>query len=50
MLDAVEQMDLSAFHAGYRADGWGRAAHDPKMMVALTLYWPAAVISDSGPS
>lgn len=38
VLDAVEQMDLSVFHAGYRADGWGRAAHDPKMMVALTLY------------
>ncbi len=38
VLDAVEQMDLSAFHAGYRADGWGRAAHDPTMMVALTLY------------
>jgi len=38
VLDAVEQMDLSAFHADYRADGWGRAAHDPKMMVALTLY------------
>jgi len=38
VLDAVDQMDLSAFHADYRADGWGRAAHDPKMMVALTLY------------
>lgn len=38
VLDAVEQMDLTAFHAGYRADGWGRAAHDPKMMVALMLY------------
>lgn len=38
VLDAVEQMDLSGFHGGYRADGWGRAAHDPKMMVALTLY------------
>ncbi len=38
VLDAVEQMDMSVFHAGYRADGWGRAAHDPKMMVALTLY------------
>ncbi len=38
VLDAVEQMDLSGFHAGYRADGWGRAAHDPKMMVALMLY------------
>jgi len=38
VLDAVEQMDLTAFRVGYRADGWGRAAHDPKMMVALTLY------------
>ncbi len=38
VLDAVEQMDLSAFHADYRADGWGRAAHDPEMMVALMLY------------
>jgi transposase len=38
VLDAVEQMDLSAFHADCRADGWGRAAHDPEMMVALTLY------------
>jgi transposase len=38
ILDAVEQMDLAAFYQGYRDDGWGRAAHDPKMMVALTLY------------
>ena len=38
VLDAVEQMDLTGFRAGYRADGWGRAAHDPKMMVALMLY------------
>lgn len=38
VVDAVEEMDLTAFHADYRADGWGRAAHDPKMMVALTLY------------
>jgi transposase len=38
VLDAVEQMDLSDFYAGYRDDGWGRAAHDPAMMVALLLY------------
>src|SRR3954454_6566705 len=38
VLDAVEQMDLSAFYAAYRADGHGRAAHDPAMMVALVLY------------
>jgi len=38
VLDAVEQMDLSVFYAAYRADGHGRAAHDPAMMVALVLY------------
>jgi transposase len=35
---AVEQMDLSAFYAAYRADGHGRAAYEPSMMVALLLY------------
>ena len=24
VLEAVEQLDLSAFHAAYRDDGWGR--------------------------
>ena len=38
LIDAVEEMDLSAFLAGYRADGWGRAAYDPRMMVTLLLY------------
>jgi Transposase domain (DUF772) len=38
VLDAVEQIDLTAFYAAYRADGHGRAAHDPWMMVALVLY------------
>lgn len=38
VLDAVEQMDLTGFYGAYRADGWGRAAHDPAMMVALVLY------------
>jgi transposase len=38
VLDAVEAMDLTAFLAVYRDDGWGRAAHDPAMMVALLLY------------
>src|SRR4051812_47380005 len=31
-------MDLRPFVAGYRDDGWGRAAHDPQMMVALLVY------------
>ncbi|MBA3402796.1 MAG: transposase [Actinobacteria bacterium] len=38
VLDAVEEMDLAAFYGEYRADGWGRAAFDPQMMVALLLY------------
>src|SRR3954453_4244507 len=37
-LAAVEAMDLRPFLAGYRDDGWGRAAHDPAMMVALLVY------------
>ena len=38
MIDAVSELELSVFYADYRADGWGRAAHDPQMMVALMLY------------
>jgi transposase len=38
VIDAVSQLDLAAFYAAYRADGHGRAAHDPAMMVALLLY------------
>jgi transposase len=38
VLDAVGELDLSAFYAAYREDGWGRAAFDPQMMVALLLY------------
>ena len=34
----VEEMDLGAFYADYRADGRGRPAHDPAMMVALLVY------------
>src|SRR3954465_9101252 len=38
VIDAVGELDLGAFLAAYREDGWGRAAHDPAMMVALLLY------------
>src|SRR3954449_8631398 len=38
VLDAVEEIDLCAFYAAYREDGWGRAAFEPAMMVALLLY------------
>jgi transposase len=38
VLDAVAELDLSAVYAGYRADGHGRPAYEPSMMVALLLY------------
>jgi len=38
VLDAVSQMDLSAFRAKYRADGRGAKAFSPDMMVSLLLY------------
>lgn len=38
LLDVVEQFDLDGFYGEYRADGSGRPAHDPAMMVALLLY------------
>jgi transposase len=38
VLASVEEMDLSAFFAAYRQDGWGRAAFEPPMMVPLLLY------------
>lgn len=38
IVDAVAEMDMSAFYGVYRNDGHGRPAHDPAMMVALLLY------------
>jgi hypothetical protein len=38
VLDVVAEMDLTAIYGEYRADGHGRAAFDPAMMVALLLY------------
>ena len=38
VLEAVGELDLSAFFRAYRDDGHGRAALDPAMMVALVLY------------
>ncbi|MCA1693988.1 MAG: IS1182 family transposase, partial [Actinobacteria bacterium] len=35
VLAAVEDLDLAEFYGAYRADGHGRAAHDPAMMVGL---------------
>ena len=38
VIDAVSQMDLSEFYSTYRNDGWGAAAYDPGVMVAVLLY------------
>jgi len=38
VIDLVSQMDLSDFYREYNERGEGRAAYDPKMMVALYLY------------
>src|SRR5881275_1372389 len=38
VIDVVGQMDLSAFYGAYRADGHGRAAYEPSLMVTLVLY------------
>jgi transposase len=38
VIDAVREMDLSGFYGAYRADGHGRAAYEPSMMLTLVLY------------
>ena len=38
VIETVEGMDLDAFYAAYRADGHGRAAYEPSMMVTVILY------------
>jgi transposase len=47
VIDAVAEMDLSAFYAAYRADGHGRAAYEPSVMVALVLYAFATKVRSS---
>src|SRR6516162_7348233 len=38
VIDVVAAMELSEFYGAYRADGHGRAAYEPLMMVTLVLY------------
>src|SRR4051794_37950759 len=47
ILAAVAEIELGRFYADYRADGHGRAAHDPAMMVALLLYGYAVGVRTS---
>jgi transposase len=38
VLEVVERLDLREIYRYFRADGSGRPAHDPSMMVALIVY------------
>jgi len=38
VIEVVVGLGLAAFVAAHRSDGWGLAAHDPAMMVALLVY------------
>ena len=38
VIDAVRGMDLAAFYSAYRADGHGRAAYEPSLMVTLLMH------------
>jgi transposase len=47
VLDVVDQLDLGPFLAAYRADGHGRAAYDPRMLLGVLLYAYCAGIRSS---
>src|SRR3954452_21099925 len=38
VVEVVERLDLREIYGHYRADGSGRAAHEPRMMVTLLVY------------
>jgi transposase len=38
VIEAVGEMNVDGLYADYRADGHGRAAYEPSMMLALLLY------------
>ena len=38
VLDVIDQLDLGPFLKAYRADGHGRAAYAPRMLLAVLLY------------
>lgn len=38
VLDMVDQLDLGPFLKADRADGHGRAAYEPRMLLAVLLY------------
>jgi transposase len=49
VIETVARMDLGAFYEAYRANGQGRAAHEPAMMVSLLTYaYSTGVYSSRG--
>jgi transposase len=47
VIEAVAEIDLDVFYGAYRADGHGRAAYEPSVMVALVLYAFASRVRSS---
>ena len=47
VIDTVDELDLAAFYGRYRRDGWGRAAYDPAVMVAVLVYAYAVGVRSS---
>jgi transposase len=47
VLDVVDQLDLGPFLRAYRADGHGRAAYDPKLLLGVLLYAYAVGVRSS---
>lgn len=50
VLEAVDEMDLTAFVSRYRGDGQGHAAYPPSVMLALVLYCYSKGIRSSRPA
>ena len=47
ILDVVGQLDLEPFLRGYRADGHGHPAYDPKTLLGVLLYGYATGVRSS---
>jgi transposase len=47
VIGAVAEMELGEFYCAYRADGHGRAAYEPSVMVAVVLYGFATGVRSS---
>jgi hypothetical protein len=45
VLDVVDQLDLGPFLKAYRADGHGRAAYEPRMLLGVLLMATAPASS-----